>query len=201
MGRIHPAKNMSGDGESSVWTVWKKSSMAFQGTDGFSVYNDKGKLAFRLDNYSRKHKELVLMDGGGKPLLSLRPQILSIHDQWNGFKESEEDSKTRSKSNIFSIKRKSILHSTDEVEVFMTNGITPDFQVEGCFWKRNCKIRSKSGEIVAKTSRKKVNKSVILSDDVFSLEIRPGIDCELIMAFVVVLDRICQKPHATLMCS
>jgi uncharacterized protein YxjI len=63
----------------AVYTVWKRSSMGFQGTDGFCVYDDAGNLAFRVDNYSRRRKlcagELLLMDGQGTPLLSLRPQV------------------------------------------------------------------------------------------------------------------------------
>jgi hypothetical protein len=68
-----------------VYTVWKRSSIGFQGTDGFSVYDSAGKLAFRVDNYSRRRKafagDLMLMDGHGTPLLSLRPQVdhLLIH--------------------------------------------------------------------------------------------------------------------------
>jgi hypothetical protein len=61
------------------YTVWMRSSMGFQGTDGFSVYDAGGALAFRVDNYSRRRKifagELTLMDGHGAPLLSLRPQV------------------------------------------------------------------------------------------------------------------------------
>ena len=60
--------------------------MGFQGTDGFSVYDAAGTLAFRVDNYARRPKafagELLLMDGRGAPLLSLRPQVLitaSLH--------------------------------------------------------------------------------------------------------------------------
>nr|CAB3488907.1 unnamed protein product [Digitaria exilis] len=32
----------------AVYTVWKRSSMGFQGTDGFSVYDADGALAFRV---------------------------------------------------------------------------------------------------------------------------------------------------------
>jgi uncharacterized protein YxjI len=51
--------------------------MGFQGTDGFSIYDTADALAFRVDNYLRRSKiftdELLLMDGQGAPLLTLRP--------------------------------------------------------------------------------------------------------------------------------
>lgn len=66
----------------SVLTVWKRSSMTFQGTDGFTVFDHHGRLAFRVDNYSRKSScniikggGLVLMDGAGNALLTLKPQV------------------------------------------------------------------------------------------------------------------------------
>ncbi|KAI3708991.1 hypothetical protein L2E82_38645 [Cichorium intybus] len=76
-------------------TVWKRSSMSFQGTDGFTVYDRHGKLGFRVDNYSRNSHvrnrwscsndgagcvsgggsggALVLMDGSDNPLITLKP--------------------------------------------------------------------------------------------------------------------------------
>jgi hypothetical protein len=65
----------------AVLTVWKRSSMTFQGTDGFTVFDHRGRLAFRVDNYSRKSScitgsgGLVLMDGAGNALLTLKPQV------------------------------------------------------------------------------------------------------------------------------
>ena len=57
--------------------VWKRSSMGFHGTDGFSVYDAAGMLAFRIHNYSCRQKvfasELLPMDGQGSPLLALMP--------------------------------------------------------------------------------------------------------------------------------
>ena len=78
---------------------------------------------------------------------------------------------------------------------------TPDFSIEGCFWRRNCRIRSSNGEVVANIARKKVNDRVLLGDDVFSLVVQPGFDAQLVMSFVVVLDRICVKPYAPILCS
>ncbi|RWV95546.1 hypothetical protein GW17_00041822 [Ensete ventricosum] len=221
MSRVHPSLSKTDDEElatvtnyPSMWTVWKKSSMAFHGTDGFSIYDIKGRLAFRVDNYSRKHKcfagELLLMDGNGKAVMALRPQvgnkrsgffyllfcfslILSMHDRWSGFK-GEDDLRTSYKTHVFSMRRRSILQSCKEAEVFMdtpdNQSPVPGFRTEGCFKRRNCKILDSKGEEVAQISRKKVNKLVTLSDDVFNLIIQPAMDTELVMAFLVIMDRI-----------
>jgi uncharacterized protein YxjI len=91
--RIHPSSDAgrarraaaaaaAADRSPAVYTVWKRSSMGFQGTDGFCAYDDAGRLAFRVDNYSRRRKlcagELLLMDGQGTPLLCLRPQVIRL---------------------------------------------------------------------------------------------------------------------------
>lgn len=69
----------------SLLTVWKRSSMSFHGTKGFTVFDQDGSLAFRVDNYARNSLQrllgvgegggLVLMDGDGKALLTLKPQV------------------------------------------------------------------------------------------------------------------------------
>lgn len=96
MSKIHPAEKRcsseddlflkDGDGfqherrrNPCMLTVWKRSSMTFQGTDGFTVFDTHGRLVFRVDNYSRKNRYagggLILMDGVGNALLTLKPQV------------------------------------------------------------------------------------------------------------------------------
>ncbi|CAN4106076.1 unnamed protein product [Withania somnifera] len=87
----------------SVFTVWKKSSMSFQGTDGFTVFDKQGRLVFRVDNYTRRKNRsiasrgrrsggLVLLDAHGKPLLTLKPQMsVQLQYEWNGYRGGEED--------------------------------------------------------------------------------------------------------------
>lgn len=85
MYRVHPTENKCqarGPAKNacpSMLTVWKKSSMTFQGTDGFSVYDSTGQMVFRVDNYARRNRcmtrGLVLMDGSGRPLMTMRPQV------------------------------------------------------------------------------------------------------------------------------
>ncbi|KAK9290767.1 hypothetical protein L1049_008943 [Liquidambar formosana] len=210
----------------SVLTVWKRSSMSFQGTDGFTVFDGHGRLAFRVDNYSRKNEcvaggGLVLMDGAGKALLTLKPQIFSMQHQWNGY-GGGDDNGCGGKSDpilckVFSMRRRSALvqrQSEDEAEVFMMHGAAgrcgtgskkqhPDFRISGSFRRRNCKITSPTGELVANIARKKVivNTTILLSDDVFSLVIQPGFHSHLIMAFLIILDRISAKPFVPAFCS
>ena len=79
---LHHSCTADADQQPALYTVWKRSSMGFQGTDGFCGYDDAGRLAFRVDNYSRRRKlcagELLLMDGQGTPLLSLMPQVITL---------------------------------------------------------------------------------------------------------------------------
>ncbi|KAL6640531.1 hypothetical protein ACP70R_021654 [Stipagrostis hirtigluma subsp. patula] len=221
----------------AVYTVWKRSSMGFQGTDGFSVYDAAGALAFRVDNYSRRRKlfagELLLMDGSGAPLLALRPQIedrsarsmqksrrmqeriLSMRDQWNCYRASEEigSDKSSRRQHLFSMRLCSLVKTSDDAEVYMVGSASssdrngeevPDFRVQGSFWRRSCKIRNGDGEEVARITRKKAGaalESVTLGNDVFTLTVMPNADCTMIMAFVVIMDRICQRPYKPLMCS
>uniref|UniRef100_A0A453KCY8 Protein LURP-one-related 8 n=1 Tax=Aegilops tauschii subsp. strangulata TaxID=200361 RepID=A0A453KCY8_AEGTS len=136
MSRIHPnaeaSRRLLRDGAGAgaaeaapaCYTVWMRSSMGFQGTDGFSVYDAGGELAFRVDNYSRRRKifagELTLMDGHGAPLLSLRPQIISMHDQWNCYKAPEEGQAKRARSQqLFSVRKCSVLQNNREAEVYI----------------------------------------------------------------------------------
>ncbi|AQK57069.1 Protein LURP-one-related 2 [Zea mays] len=240
--RVHPSDAVGGRATAAssglqgqapaVYTVWKRSSMGFQGTDGFSVYDATGSLAFRVDNYSRRRKlfagELLLMDGRGAPLLALRPQILSMRDQWNCYRATSEEPsgdndqsfrrRRRQQQLFFSMRQCSLVRGTDEVEVHMAaaSGTSaaqqqvPSFTVQGSFWRRSCKIRrggdgDGDGEEVARISRKKAAGAapapVTLGEDVFSLTVVPGADCAMVMAFVVVMDRICQRPYRPLMCS
>lgn len=227
MSRVHPAdQNRRGDmllkGKAeedaklrpAVLTVWKRSSMTFQGTDGFTVFDHRGRLAFRVDNYSRKSSSitgggLVLMDGAGNALLTLRPQVLSMQYQWNAYK-GEDKCGRNPNSKIFSMRSGSTFFHTSKDEAIVVMGgppkdgesdHSPDFKIEGCFRRRNCKISSRSGEMVAQIAKKRVNNKILLGDDVFSLVIQPGFDAELIMAFVIILDRICGKTFAPLLCS
>ena len=63
-----------GGGDPAVLTVWKK-SLLFN-CSGFTVFDGKGNLVFRVDNYVAGNKgEIVLMDASGKPLVTIRRKV------------------------------------------------------------------------------------------------------------------------------
>lgn len=68
------AKKKSDDdvGASMSLTVWKKSLMF--SCNGFTVFDSNGNIVYRVDNYNgrRPEEEVTLMDGLGKPVLSVR---------------------------------------------------------------------------------------------------------------------------------
>ncbi|MFS7976443.1 putative tubby-like protein [Helianthus anomalus] len=58
-----------------ILTVWKK-SLLFN-CYGFTVFDTKGNLVFRVDNYAAGNKaEIVLMDASGRSLLTIRRKVI-----------------------------------------------------------------------------------------------------------------------------
>lgn len=57
-----------------------KTSLFFAG-DGYTVYDCKGELVFRVDSYGpdpREKDEIVLMDAPGKCLLTVRRKVMPL---------------------------------------------------------------------------------------------------------------------------
>ncbi|KAL3327975.1 hypothetical protein AABB24_035569 [Solanum stoloniferum] len=171
----------------SIFTVWKKSSMSFQGTDGFTVFDKQGRLVFRVDNYTRRKNRaiasrgsrssgLVLMDAQGKPLLTLRPQMnAQLQYEWKGYNGGEDDDGStplfvmrRPPSSFFAMMGASMTTTSCQAQVFVAgennNAMDvkkrqrrPNYRVEGSFSRRNCNITNSDGHIVANISRKVAN--------------------------------------------
>lgn len=57
------------EGSSSSFTVWRKSLVI--SCNGFTVINSSGDLVYRVDNYSIRPQQIVLMDASGNSILSL----------------------------------------------------------------------------------------------------------------------------------
>ncbi|PON90092.1 LURP1-related protein domain containing protein [Trema orientale] len=165
-----------------------KTSLFFAG-DGFTVYDPKGELVFRVDSYGpdiRDKDELVLMDPHGRCLLTVRRKRPSLHQRWEGFLGERSDGQKP----IFSVRRSSIIgRSSVTVEVYGNTG--EEYQIEGSFGQRCCTIFNAGKETVAEIKRKvDASTNVVLGKDVFSLCLKPGFDGAFAMGLVLVLDQI-----------
>lgn len=88
MVKIHPDQSTSDAGdktnspylttEKETFTIWMK-SLVFN-TNGCTVFNSKGKIIYRVDNYNSKScREVYLMDLSGHVLFTLRRQVLILY--------------------------------------------------------------------------------------------------------------------------
>ncbi|KAK7335991.1 hypothetical protein VNO80_28175 [Phaseolus coccineus] len=167
-----------------------KTSLFFAG-DGFTVYDCKGQLVFRVDSYgpdTRDRDELVLMDPNGRCLLTVRRKRPSLHQRWEGFKGERVDGDKP----IFSVKRASIIgRARANLTVEMYDKPGEEYQIEGCFSQRCCTVFNVTKESVAEIRRKvDPTTSVVLGREVFSLCVKAGFDAAFAMGFVLVLDQI-----------
>ncbi|MED6171498.1 hypothetical protein PIB30_041252 [Stylosanthes scabra] len=182
------SEEMETETEKETQLTVLKTCLFFAG-DGFTVYDCKGQLVFRVDSYgpdARDRDELVLMDPNGRCLLTVRRKRPSLHQRWEGFKgERREGDKP-----MFSVKRSSIIgRSSVTVEVYDKPG--EEYHIEGCFSHRSCTVFNSSKEAVAEIKRKvDPTTSVMLGKEVFSLCVKPPFDAAFAMAFVLVLDQI-----------
>ncbi|GJX33816.1 LURP-one-related 11-like protein [Tanacetum coccineum] len=150
-------------------------------THGCTVYNSKGEIVYRVDNYDNKCcEEVYLMDIRGKVLFSLHQKKLRLFGSWNGYKW---DDCSLEKQLCFRARK----HRSVCVTSYDHN--------ERCVYKI-VKIDGKSGfkivnehredEMVAEIKQKQTTTGVNLGNDVFTLTIQPHIDHSLIMAIVMV---------------
>ncbi|XP_031259736.1 protein LURP-one-related 12-like [Pistacia vera] len=173
--------------EETYLTVLKTS--LFFANDGFTVYDCKGELVFRVDSYgpdTHDRDELVLMDAHGKCLLTVRRKRPSLHQRWEGY----VGERVEGQKPIFSVRRSSIIgRSSVTVEMYENPG--EEYQIEGNFAQRCCTIFNAMKESVAEIRRKvDASTQVMLGKDVFSLCVKPGFDGAFAMGLVLVLDRI-----------
>ncbi|KAK1312751.1 Protein LURP-one-related 8 [Acorus calamus] len=177
----------AGDGgEAEVLTVWKK-SLLFN-CNGFTVFDAKGSLVFRVDNYVSDNKgEIVLMDSSGKPLFTFRRKKLSLGDHWVVY-NGEEHSHP-----LYSVKKRvNILHSKSLAHVTPCAGTAAQgFYVEGSYTQRSCSLYDDRRRQVAEIRRKEATAGgVRFGVDVFRLVVRPGIDVAVAMAVVILLEQM-----------
>ncbi|PQQ09455.1 protein LURP-one-related 8 [Prunus yedoensis var. nudiflora] len=183
--------------DATVLTVWKKSLLL--NCNGFTVFDNKGNLVFRVDNYLAGHKgEIVLMDACGKPLLTIRRKRLSLGDNWVVYDgETAVNPLFCVRKNVSILNNnKCLAHVTSAnngkgASKYYDNKNAMLYQVEGSYGQRCCAVYDNKRRRVAEIKRKEAAVGgVALGVDVFRLIVQPEIDTSVAMAFVILLDQM-----------
>ncbi|KAH6819606.1 LURP-one-like protein [Perilla frutescens var. frutescens] len=174
--------------EETHFTVLK-TSLFFAG-DGFTAYDSKGSLIFRVDSYrpdGGDAGELVLMDPAGRCILTVRRKRASLHHRWEGFVGERSGQKA-----LFSVRRSSMIGRTTgmTVEVHGEGG-EEYYQIEGSFACRKCTVFNAEKQVVAEIRRKvDAYTNVVLGKDAFLLSVKQGFDSAFAMGLILILDQI-----------
>ncbi|XP_008782728.1 protein LURP-one-related 8-like [Phoenix dactylifera] len=175
--------------ETAVLTVWRK-SLLFNG-NGFTVFDAKGNLLFRVDNYASGNKgEIVLMDAAGKPLLTIRRKRLSLGDHWLIY-DGEEAADPR-----FSVRKHvNLLQSKALAHVTPCHGgaegcVATHYDIQGSYSQRCCLVYDERRRQLAEIKRKEAVGGVAFGVDVFRLIVEPGFDASVAMAIVIILEQM-----------
>ncbi|CAI9774739.1 unnamed protein product [Fraxinus pennsylvanica] len=188
MKKVHPnatvpaAAPPSINGSPAVLTVWKK-SLLFN-CDGFTVFDAKGNLVFRVDNYMSHNKaQIVLMDASGSSLLTIRRKKLS----WLVF-DGETSTNPR-----FSVRKNINLLNTKCLAHIRSPDGNPKavHVIEGSYVQRCCAMFDENRRQVAEIKPKEAAvKGVAFGMDVFRLIVKPEFDMATAMAIVIILDQM-----------
>ncbi|KAJ4826155.1 hypothetical protein Tsubulata_037356 [Turnera subulata] len=198
----HQSKSKE-EGMCTSLTVWRKSLVI--SCSGFTVINSDGDLVYRVDNYMGRPQELTLMDGSGKPILTMsrRKKLGVLVDSWliyegevgrNGYCTRTK----ASKKPIWCVKKHvNILQANHQVlaRVFRGSSSSSDkrhsFVVEGSYSHRSCKVLDESRRVVAEIKRKEAMiGGISFGLEVFVLTVQPGFDHGFAMSLVLVLDQM-----------
>ncbi|OAY79970.1 Protein LURP-one-related 8 [Ananas comosus] len=171
---------------STVLTVWRR-SLLLDG-NGFTVFDAKGSLVFRVDNYAaeRCKGEIVLMDAAGEPLLTIRRKKLSLAEQWLIY-DGEDSSKPRLsvKKHVTLLPSDSLAHVTP-CTCAATADATPPTRGGLLLAPVLCRLRRRA----ASARQAAVGGAASFGFDVFRLVVEPGFDAAVAMAIVILLEQM-----------
>ncbi|PIN27209.1 hypothetical protein CDL12_00002 [Handroanthus impetiginosus] len=197
MAKVHPRTSMVttscqySSSARGIFTVWMK-SLVING-NGCTVFNSKGEVVFRVDNYqTRRSSEVLLMNFNGDVLFSIKRKKLLVFRSWEVHKVI--NSEFYEEGEWFKVKRKCRLFEREiscDVSLGCNNKTREScYKIVGLEGKSTFKIMDKEGRVLAEMTQKQSSSGVCLGDDVLSLTVEPQIDQSLIMALVMVYGMI-----------
>ncbi|KAH6755034.1 hypothetical protein C2S52_010217 [Perilla frutescens var. hirtella] len=195
MAKIHPNRSSVSSSNSSLssseretFTVWMKSLVCHG--NGCAVFNSRGEVVFRVDNYQQKcSRKVFLMDSTGETLFSIYRKKLRIFGCWEGFKWSKGDEEKP----WFQVRRDYTMFSREiscRVILKHEENNTSFCRIKGLEGKSAFKIIDFSGQLLAEAIEKQSSEGIPLGKDVVSLMVEPHADQSLIMALVTIYGLI-----------
>ncbi|KAF5478289.1 hypothetical protein F2P56_004861 [Juglans regia] len=199
--KIHPDDHISTvspinftTSEGETFTVWMESLLYH--TYGCTVFNSKGEIVYRVDNYNKKcSHEVHLMDLRGNTLFTIRrrKKFHAFGSCWDGYRCSGSTIINKLEKPWFKVKRYCRMLMGD-----VACRITVGYDKYDKYWivrilgagKAAFRIVDVDGGVVAEAKPKHSGSGVVLGDDVLTLEVVPYIDHSLILALVIVYGLI-----------
>ncbi|KAJ8553115.1 hypothetical protein K7X08_020508 [Anisodus acutangulus] len=163
-----------------TFTIWMK-SLVFHG-NGCTVFNSKGEIVFRVDNYQESCRdEVCLMDFKGQVLFSIKREKLRVLGRWNGY--GCNGIKERP---LFQVRKNNMFSKED---VICNVGISC-YKIQQFHTNSSFKVTNTAGQVVAEVKQKQSSRGFGYGEDVLTLEVEPHIDHSLIVALVIVCSLI-----------
>ncbi|KAK8977981.1 hypothetical protein V6N11_062785 [Hibiscus sabdariffa] len=174
-------------------TVWRRSLV--MSCNGFTVIDCHGDVVYRVDNYSGRPKELVLMDGSGRSILQCDvaryyTTIILV------FMKCTCLIFVSNKEPIFYVKKCiNILHGNPNVLAYVYRCRSSQkgyaYVIEGSYSHRSCRVFDETKRVVAEIKRKDaIIGGVSFGAEVFMLIVEAGFDPGFAMALVLLLDQM-----------
>ncbi|KAJ8511535.1 hypothetical protein OPV22_001969 [Ensete ventricosum] len=155
--------------------------------DHLAVADINGNVVFKVEaqKWSLRSK-MVVVDASGKPVISMRQKLSSVHDRWLVFMGNSSDPKHL----LFSVKRSSALQFKTELDVFLaanTKEEVCDFKIKGSFRKRSCAVyKGDSSMVIAQMSKEYKSVNGLVSKDAFGVTVNPNTDYSFITALAII---------------
>ncbi|CAH8342892.1 unnamed protein product [Eruca vesicaria subsp. sativa] len=202
MMKIHPNRTASGAREVTIssrhvttekesFTIWMK-SLVFH-TNGCTVFDSKGNIIYRVDNYNSKSaREVYLMDLHGHVLFTLRRrQKFGLFHTWEGYRSHETGTAEstpnleyfRVKSNIFQVLRKGSSYSYRVITGSSSND--EEYRYKMVTKGSSLRIEDICGRVVAEVKRKQSREGLELGDDVLTMMVESQVDHSFIIGLVL----------------
>ncbi|PKA58563.1 Protein LURP-one-related 8 [Apostasia shenzhenica] len=172
-------------------TVWRK-SLLFN-CSGFTVFNEKGNLVFRVDKYAKSSNkgEIDLMDAVGNPILTIRRKMLSLGERWQIYDGDEAANPRFSvRKHVSLLQSRSLAHMTPCAPPVPEGKRGVRYEIEGSYANRSCMIYDERRRPMAEIRRKEAVSGAVFGLDVFRLVVQPGFDAALAMAAVILLEEM-----------